>query len=160
MTRLLEDYPATAAALPVAWDGEEIAWGEWSALAAYICARALRKSHTVCEKCGYEPRASLVIRGGVGDRHLMLLRCAACGADTVVDWNQAVWDLDESDYGPDGSWDRDDRAPTLFDDLVQPRCSTCGCEGEVGMTVDRAGARRCSDDELCSRRARVRRKDS
>lgn len=159
MTRLLERYPATASALPIAWDGDEITWGEWSTLAAFICARTLKKSSSACDQCGHESRVSLVIRGTIGDRQLMLLRCPGCGADTVVDWAQTVWELDESDYGPDGSWDAEDE-PTLFTDLPQPQCSICGRTGEAAMTVDKQGARRCRDDDLCARRARARGKES
>lgn len=160
MSHLLERYPATAGALPIAWDGQDIAWGEWSTVAAFICARSAKKSYTTCEHCGHDPQVSLVIQGHVGDRQLMLLRCPDCGADTVVDWEQTVWDLDESDYGPDGSWD--DEAPTLFETPAEPprRCSRCGREGDTGMAVDSTGTHRCADDELCARRARARRKDS
>ena len=37
------------------------------------------------------------------------VRCKACGHDTITEWDHAhqwrTWDLDETDYGPDGSWE-------------------------------------------------------
>lgn len=110
---LLGRYPATANPLPVAWDGQGVSWDEWAEIATFICARTLKKSRTACECCEADPKVSLVIHGHVGAEKVLLtlLRCPNCGADTVVDWNNNAWDLDESDYGPDGSWD--DKPPHL-----------------------------------------------
>lgn len=161
-TRPLEHYPAAASPLPVAWDGERVSWDEWAEVATFICARTLKKALTACDRCQTDPKVSLVVHGHVGKAEslLTLLRCPNCGADTVVDWNDDVWDLDESDYGPDGSWDT--APPTLFDAPVEPLpvCSVCGREGDIAMTADAQGAHRCADDELCARRARARGKDS
>lgn len=155
---LLGRYPATANPLPVAWDGQGVSWDEWAEIATFICARTLKKSRTACECCEADPKVSLVIHGHVGAEKVLLtlLRCPNCGADTVVDWNNNAWDLDESDYGPDGSWD--DKPPTS--PPTKPTCSTCGREGNTAMTTDASGAHHCTNDELCARRARAHRKDS
>jgi len=159
--RPLEGCPATAAPLPIAWDGATISWGEWEHVASFICARSLKRSQAACLKCGQAPRASLTIRGSVGafGRQLLLLRCPGCSADSVVDWAQAVWDLDECDYGPGGSWSEHDRAPDLFTTFPPAQCAVCGREGDAGMPVDDAGTARCEDDDLCARRAQARGKD-
>lgn len=157
----LERYPAIANPLPVAWDGQGVSWDEWADIATFICVRHLKKPRPACSRCRTSPRVSLVIHGHVGteDLPLTLLRCPNCGADTVVDWNNNAWDLDESDYGPDGSWDY--KPPPLFDPPpTQPKCSTCGREGNTAMTTDANGAHHCTNDELCARRARAHRKDS
>lgn len=155
----LEDYPVTAEALPVAWDGHPISWGSWTALAAFLCARTTKRSQTACPRCGDDSKTSLAIQGLVEalEDTLSLLRCPNCAADTVVDENQNVWELDETDYGPEGSWD--EAPPTLFEDVPLPRCQVCGREGETGMT-EHGNAQRCADDELCARRAATATKEA
>lgn len=162
MTHHLDHYPSSANPLPVAWDGKEVEWDEWAEAATFTCARTLKKSRTACDRCQADPKMTLVLHGHVGEEELLLtlLRCPNCGADTVVDWDNDVWDLDESDYGPDGSWDT--APPTLFSPTTErlPTCSICGREGDVSMSADAQGTYRCADDELCARRARSNRKDS
>lgn len=107
MTTLLEQYPAIANPLPVAWDGEPVEWGDWQAAQVFICRGSRARMHAHgCRECDYDGGAHLSVRGaaGDGDLPLRLSRCPNCALDMVVDWDQAVWTLGEDDYGPDGSW--------------------------------------------------------
>ena len=38
--------------------------------------------------------------------HLHWFRCRDCGYDMVLDDTGSEWELDDDDYGPDGSWPR------------------------------------------------------
>lgn len=110
--------------LPPKWDGASVEWlGEWeeepwtshrfhAPLADFACRN----------RCGsLAPR--LTRRGVVGDPsvtaiHRLLLyvtRCPDCGHDTVLrlDTDEA-WDLDDTDYGPDGSYDETKMQGELF----------------------------------------------
>lgn len=150
----LADYPATANPLPVAWDGAQIVWSQWRAGNVFICARGPSKSEGTCTECGSRSPRMLSIRGHVyqPQYYLSLMRCPNCGADSVVDWEGNAWELNESDYGPDGSWE--DCEETLFDHITPLRCGLCGRRGEAGFITGSDGSARCVDDELCYRRAR------
>jgi hypothetical protein len=118
--------------LPPSWDGVPVEWSEWSTgnttLALHIPADKL-----ACEQCGAveEPSISFGKRppetptftttrtkttksGHKYDVHhevkswpirdLIAARCRHCGHDVVTDLRtDERWDLDETDYGPDGS---------------------------------------------------------
>lgn len=97
--------------LPVAWDGVPIEWLPWTAhLDVRICPPP--KPHAdPCPSCRLDrPRihARGVRVGNEGIRPLFLppmyaYRCTHCGHDQIhVD--SETWDLDPTDYGPDGSW--------------------------------------------------------
>lgn len=103
--------------LPVAWDGHPITWD--SPLAEYTVTHP---NPEPCRKCGqtreltaggyYSDGQVDFWRGDDGRLHrlvafhrLTLFRCWQCGRDEVYEHDaQAVWDLDDTDYGPDGSW--------------------------------------------------------
>ena len=108
-TPLLEQYPATANPLPVAWDGAPVVWGPWQVEPVYVCAGSRSRAQAqACSACGSSAGSPLAIRGRVdvgGATHgLRLTRCPTCALDTVVDGELVVWTLGEEDYGPEGSW--------------------------------------------------------
>lgn len=115
--------------LPVAWDGEPIQWGEAVAVGSvFVCPPPRPRA---CPECGQldvagadsyvgkvpgEPVAPYWIRDRVTGRprkmpgwetwrpRLVLTRCLGCGHDQVHDLDtDETWDLDETDYGPQGS---------------------------------------------------------
>lgn len=100
--------------LPVRWDGVAVEWTEWGAEQVFLCPPEPPRP---CAGCGLiRPRSMCRgIRHRKGRdphtgrqrylRSLFAYRCSACGRDEVhesgsTDW----WVLDETDYGPDGSW--------------------------------------------------------
>lgn len=122
-----------AACMPHLWDGHPVSWTPWEP--GPIMCRAIDEysedgvplaSHAPCEFChmpagvwactGIVERDSAVTATRRGDltvlsmtpatRVLAAFRCDRCGATTVHDmWDDKVWELDESDYGPGGSWE-------------------------------------------------------
>ncbi|UYP17750.1 hypothetical protein OED52_13820 [Rhodococcus sp. Z13] len=100
--------------LPVAWDGHPVTWGEFTPDPFMCRTEADGTSEplppAMCWHCGV--RADRVTAEGRVDiphwpYRLVLRRCTRCGHDHV--WNPQTgqeWDLDEGDYGPDGSWER------------------------------------------------------
>lgn len=56
-TRPLERYPAAGNPLPVAWGGKEVKWDEWAEATTFTGARALKKSHTACDRCQTDPQS-------------------------------------------------------------------------------------------------------
>ena len=125
--------------LPPAWDGVPITWHGWTAhrstLPLHVPADALccRKCGAVGEnlinwgtrppaeptwiidkelttKSGHRYRAPREVQSWPV-RDIYAARCRHCRHDVVTDERTGeVWDLDESDYGPDGSTEKD----TLF----------------------------------------------
>jgi len=105
---------AAARRLPVAWDGHPVEWGEFTTDPT-MCR--LNEEGTefealppdLCWHCGV--RAERVTAEGRvlipnWPYRLVLRRCTRCGHDQVRNWlTGQEWDLDESDYGPDGSWE-------------------------------------------------------
>lgn len=94
--------------VPPMWDGNPITWGEWQdgSMSVFICPPPKPEP---CPWCG-----SLAgTRCRVGETEspwrkartrLYLTRCVGCSRDQVWDaWADQWWDLDEDDYGPDGS---------------------------------------------------------
>jgi len=116
--------------LPPRWDGLPVQWGQWGETAGmFICGRSSARG----ERCGRcksaaapqinlgriwtDPRTAppAIARGRLSrGRHLVCtisaFRCADCGHDTVLDGNGVMWDLDDTDYAEDGSWDHGDGA--------------------------------------------------
>lgn len=105
---------ATARRLPVAWDGHPVEWDEFES-GPIMCR--LNEEGTglealppdLCWSCGV--RAERVTAEGRvvipnWPYRLVLSRCTRCGHDRVRNpLTGKEWDLDESDYGPDGSWE-------------------------------------------------------
>lgn len=114
--------------LPVSWDGAPVIWGPPVPVGSvFICPPPKPLPCPGCKRfhlrgadsrIGYvsetlEPRE--VFNAGTGRgrkypmgavRHpkLVLTRCLDCGHDQVYDLDaEELWDLDESDYGPEGS---------------------------------------------------------
>lgn len=90
--------------LPPLWDGQPIKWRGWNP--------GFRLTHfaQVCDRCGNtEPPDSNY--GLVNNRIRMLAyRCTKCRLDLVVDiLGDRTWVLDDDDYGPGGSVERDHR---------------------------------------------------
>lgn len=110
--------------LPPRWDGLPVEWGQWDDPAPmFICPPP--KQPDRCGQCG-STSAPLICSGRIwtdpasappgiglgrlrGGRHLvgMLLasRCPDCRHDVVLDAEGQPWDLDDTDYGDDGSFD-------------------------------------------------------
>ena len=115
---------AVSQPLPVAWDGRKVDWEPWERSTVQICpapasrctcgavappftARGLRHPDE-----GDLARAAAIPRIG---RHTPLLaprydlfatRCPGCGETDVWDMiSDKHWTLDDSDYGPTGSWE-------------------------------------------------------
>ena len=100
-------------ALPVAWDGHPVFWGEWEPVSGIIiCGGISKRGWRGCKQCHTRvlPR---MISGQVCDftaHSLVLFRCMTCGYTTVMEIDDAdegdgwrEWILDESDYGNQGS---------------------------------------------------------
>lgn len=109
--------------LPVGWDGCKVEWGAWERRTVQLCpapearctcgstaspftARGLR--HPAAEDLA---RAEAIPRVGrrtplIAPRYdLFATRCPNCGEVTVWDMvSDQHWVLDDSDYGPTGSW--------------------------------------------------------
>lgn len=109
--------------LPPRWDGLPVEWGAWDDTGrAFMCPPPKPQR---CTQCGSErPRLINVGRlwtdpatapPAIGrtrlrqGRHLVgvisAFRCPDCGHDSVLDHLGGDWDLDETDYTDDGSWD-------------------------------------------------------
>lgn len=112
--------------LPPKWDGRDVEWEPWAVLQTTFRFHA-RLSELVCRKCGsLAPQASCrgVIDQAEGDsvvvplarwRILYASRCTDCAHDTVYDMtSDELWDLDDTDYGPDGSHDPGQLQGSLF----------------------------------------------
>lgn len=110
--------------LPPRWDGLPVQWGEWTDTADVIICPPPRHPNR-CDRC--ETAAAPLINIGRiwtdetsappaigrarlrGGRHLVGLisafRCPECRHDRVLDPNGQQWDLDDTDYTDQGSWD-------------------------------------------------------
>lgn len=101
--------------LPPKWDGAPVAWREWVQMTnTFVCRRSGPGSRSgpkpTCE-CGDYGHTLQGCSGLIdGLVALTALRCAGCGADTVVEVGAGelheapVWDLHwPEDYGPEGS---------------------------------------------------------
>lgn len=102
--------------LPPAWDGLRVEWRGWIA-AATTLSYHLPLEETACRRCGSLDEQMLnvgvVDHGPRGDTdpgeprrqvRLFAFRCPDCRHDQVLDQDDdQLWDLDETDYGDDGS---------------------------------------------------------
>lgn len=111
------------AQMPVAWDGHPVTWSKWEP-APTICINVglydevgepLGTTDT-CSHCHLHTER-WTCRGTVTPSHfglvtplrrstdLIATRCGRCGGTSVYDADtDQAWDLDDSDYGPTGSW--------------------------------------------------------
>lgn len=101
--------------LPVRWDGAPVEWTEWNTEQVFLCPPPQPRP---CPGCGLiRPRSMCRgIRKRPGHRlnrfgraeyyrALFAYRCSACGRDEVHESGSTEWwVLDDTDYGPDGSW--------------------------------------------------------
>jgi DNA (cytosine-5)-methyltransferase 1 len=109
--------------LPPRWDGLPVEWGEWSEI-GLICPPPPRRPQCRCGsrrdplinlgRIWTEPGTVLAIgrsrmnRGRHLVANIAAFRCPDCGRDHVLDGigpDAQAWDLDETDYTDDGSWD-------------------------------------------------------
>lgn len=111
--------------LPPRWDGLPVQWGSWSSTGEVFLCPPRRERPESCERCG-SADARMINVGRVWTdpdtappaigrarlrrgHHLVgvlsAFRCPGCGHDSVLDPNGQLWDLDETDYTDDGSWD-------------------------------------------------------
>lgn len=126
--------------LPPFWDGVPVTWDEWSDVRSTLILHA-PADMMACEQCGavdenliawgLRPPAEATVttwrtkatksghKYGVPHevearpvRDIYAARCRHCGHDRVTDTRtDEVWDLDETDYTPEGSYEHND---TLF----------------------------------------------
>lgn len=104
--------------LPVKWDGEIIHWiGQWVHVGdmLFVCGRNGLKEERACPGPDGRNRWNRPhlwkpwsIMGRTVHSRLWLMRCGVCGLTLVEekpnDGGEAkTWQLDETDYGPDGS---------------------------------------------------------
>jgi hypothetical protein len=133
--------------LPTAWEGRRVEWGRWAApVSAFICPPPRKPGRCGCGSSSSpytarglrhpdednRRRAESLPR--IGRRRPLVwplydihaFRCPDCGEVTV--WDTATdewWTLDESDYGPTGSWSW---SGGLLDALLVPEPSGSGSE--------------------------------
>ncbi|XBB66883.1 hypothetical protein ABFU82_22665 [Nocardioides sp. WV_118_6] len=146
--------------LPPAWDGLPVEWRGWIA-AATTLSYHLPLEETACRRCGSLNEQLLNVgvidhgpRGDARDpeepRHhvrLFAFRCPDCRHDQVLDQDDdQLWDLDETDYGDDGSVPPDavDEPPAARD--IEPKT----IQPDVTPVVERdvAGADQAHDGSL------------
>lgn len=102
--------------LPPKWNGIDLEWRGWRELPdvnVFVCFRRGKEpppDH--CSKCGSVERSHVnrgtgTVRLGGKDRtavELTVFRCPDCEHDAVCDETTGEWwDLDHTDYGPEGS---------------------------------------------------------
>lgn len=105
--------------LPPRWDGGTVEWSEWqvdhSSLRFHTlfgccpwCGTLAERVHAVGKVRADAPRTVLVGRSRSGYQlgRLHAYRCTACMHDQVEDLVGVTWDLDDDDYGDEGSWSR------------------------------------------------------
>jgi len=89
--------------LPSAWDGQPITWGTWRDMASTWSLHAPRDQRA-CASCGAIDGPCRINLGVVDNTSRLYVTRCACGHDVVYDREtDESWDLDLSDYGPDGS---------------------------------------------------------
>lgn len=113
--------------LPPRWDGMVVEWSGWKSTDdMFICPRPRSRSgQDCCHFCGSKkpPTINLgrvwtdptnsppeISRGRLDKgRHLVAnisaFRCPDCRRDHVLDSGGNAWDLDETDYTDEGSWE-------------------------------------------------------
>lgn len=126
--------------LPPFWDGVPVEWSEWSQARSTLILHAPPET-LACDQCGTVDEVMINFgkrppekptftttrtkttksghKYGVPAevkswpvRDIYAARCRHCGHDRVTDLRtDEVWDLDESDYAPEGSYEH---ADTLF----------------------------------------------
>lgn len=118
--------------LPPRWDGRVVMWSGWEESTVFLCAPPEREACTVCGSVTPPAvnRGTFYPRNGdthealvevtakrTGRRYLkgrtvrtkphprfLAFRCPDCRHDYVFDMTtETWWDLDDGDYGPDGS---------------------------------------------------------
>lgn len=104
--------------LPVKWDGEYIYWADtWTDTMPFLCGNNNPLKNQACPGTDersrwkqYRPHLwrPRTINGRTTQSKLRLMRCGVCGLTLVVEHplnggKETVWQLDESDYGPEGS---------------------------------------------------------
>ena len=104
--------------LPPRWDGRAAIWDTWHEdPPVFVCPPPPELD--CCHHCGsLEPRRVSIgkvaestltthsrLEHGQGHaRRLTAWRCRDCHHDTILDSAGTLWDLDDTDYGKDGSW--------------------------------------------------------
>lgn len=104
--------------LPVKWDGEYIYWADtWTDTMPFLCGNNNLLKNQACPGTDerrrwkqYRPHLwrPRTINGRTTQSKLRLMRCGVCGLTLVEEHplnggKETVWQLDESDYGPEGS---------------------------------------------------------
>jgi len=92
--------------LPPLWDGAPVTWGPWKDAPVTTWRFHASVAERACTSCGLIDGREKVNLGVVdGLWRLLAYRCE-CGHDVVFNHETGeAWDLDPSDYGPEGSVD-------------------------------------------------------
>lgn len=104
----------TPIGLPPKWDGADVEWRAWTDSAAIVMCPPPKPTPCVQCKSTRPPKSNsgrvIAEDGPPGSGtgwstyRLFVFRCPDCHLDTVWDMNtDEWWELDETDYGPDGS---------------------------------------------------------
>lgn len=104
--------------LPPKWDGCTVEWGEWSrdnnSLRFHLrddccpwCGSITERVYALGLVRADGPGMAFMRKSrGYQLGRLHVFRCTGCHHDQVTDLAGITWDLDDDDYGDDGSWSR------------------------------------------------------
>jgi hypothetical protein len=102
--------------MPVAWDGVPVEWTYWQPeTVQFVCPP---KKPTACDRCGVVSRRRTECVGKVG--HVIRFRAIRCRCNQITVYDSETdtcWLLDQSDFGPAGSWETGPGGQGILDGL-------------------------------------------